>query len=383
MHKKHREAQGKLQQFAAQYPVVTVTGPRQSGKTTMCRMVFPQHAYVNLEDLDQRNFARSDPRGFLKNLRGPAILDEFQRVPELASYIQGLVDQDAAPGQFILTGSQNLKVSQTVVQSLAGRSAMLTLLPFTVHEAYGKTAPSWMHAVFTGGYPRIHSQELDPTEALGFYLSTYVERDVRSLSQIHDLARFEVFLRLCAGRTGCLLSYSELASDAGVTVNTAKNWISVLEASYIVKRLTPWFANISKRLVKSPKLYFLDSGLACYLMGIHKEEQIATHPLRGQLFETLVVTEAWKHKANRGLPDNIFFYRDSQQREIDLLEDSGVGLQLTEIKSGATIASDWFDSLLWGRKNMPRVISCQLITGGSTQRIQYDVKVKNWFNGWD
>jgi len=267
-----RHIEPKLVQWAGQYPVVTVTGPRQSGKTTLCRALFKDKPYVSLEDIDSREFARTDPRGFLAEIPDGAVLDEIQHAPDLVSYIQTAVDENRSPGRFILTGSRQFEMMEKVSQSLAGRTAVARLLPFSFGELYESTENLTINQMlYAGFYPRIHDQKLNPTEALSFYVSTYLERDVRQIISVTDLGRFETFLRLCAGRTGQLLNMQSIGNECGVTHNTIKSWLSVLQASGIIKLLRPWHANISKRLIKSPKLYFVDTGLACFLLGIHKQ----------------------------------------------------------------------------------------------------------------
>ena len=375
---KSREVAQSLVSLASHYPVVTLTGPRQTGKTTLTKAVFPGHRYVSLEDPDLTEFARTDPRGFLDDLGPKAILDEVQREPALLSYLQRRVDEDPTPGRYILTGSENLALRQGIGQSLAGRTGLLTLLPFSLGEAYGNSPPDLDVALFRGLYPRIHDRDLPPSQALAFYVSTYVERDVRALAQIQDLTRFQSFLGLCAGRTAQLLNYSSLAADAGVSVNTAKSWVSVLEASYLVRRLMPYHGNITSRLSKSPKLYFVDVGLAAWLLGIREASQLQNHPLRGALFETLMVTEAWKAQENAADTSPMYFFRDSNQREIDLVRETGDGLDLYEIKSGRTITTDWFRQLAWGRENLPRVRNCRVVYGGAEGRIQSGIGIQSW-----
>ncbi len=348
-----------------QYPFVTVTGPRQSGKTTLCRETFPHLKYANLEAPDQREFAESDPRGFLSQLDGGAILDEIQHVPELLSYLQVLADEKGQNSLFVLTGSEHFKLSEAISQSLAGRTALLRLLPFSLAERQRTGASNAVDDIlYSGFYPRIHDQGLEPRQALGDYFETYVERDVRRLGEIRNLSSFQRFVRLCAGRVGQLANLSSQGADAGVSHTTARHWLTLLEASYIVFQLPPFHANIRKRLVKSPKLYFYDVGLACYLIGIERSEQIATHPLRGALFENAVVAEALKYRLNRGRPLNLSFFRDSRGLECDLLFETGHGMGAIEIKSGATIASDYFDSLNRVARLVPEISTKAVIYGG-------------------
>jgi len=328
------------------YPVLTITGPRQTGKTTLCRRAFPDLAYVSLESPDRRDFATGDPRGFLRELGSGAILDEIQRAPDLVTYIQEQVDETRRNGLFVLTGSQQFRVSEAITQSLAGRTGILRLLPFSIEEAL-RLRPDLEgdRMLYTGFYPRIYDQDLDPTQALGDYFATYVERDVRQVSEIRNLSGFRTFVRLCAGRVGQLLNLQSLGNDAGVSHTTAREWISVLEASYVVRLLPPLHANLSKRLIKSPKLYFYDVGLAAYLLGIENERQIFTHPLKGGLFENLIVMEVLKHRYNRGLRSNLHFYRDRAGNEVDLVCSFADKLVGIEIKAGATVSGDSFKGL--------------------------------------
>lgn len=343
-----RQAAKELRQLAHQYPVVVVVGPRQSGKTTLCKATFPKLPYLSLEDPDQRRFATDDPRGLLEQYSEGALLDEVQRAPELLSYLQGVVDADPRPGRFVLTGSQQLDVMAGVTQTLAGRAATLQLLPFSLAELQGaKLAPgSAEELLHRGLYPPIYDRDLDPRRWYGNYVQTYVERDVRQLINVRDLSSFQVFLRLCAGRSGQLLNASSLASDAGITHNTARAWLSALEASFIVRLVRPHFANFGKRLVKTPKLYFLDPGLAAWLLEISDPSQISSHPLRGALFETWVFTELLKGRTNRGLSPNLYFWRDRHGLELDFVMDRGQELVLIEAKSGRTIPADAWRPLL-------------------------------------
>lgn len=347
---------GVLDRLAKQYPVVTLTGPRQSGKTTLCRMLFNSYDYRSLEDLSTREFALSDPRAFLAQFKNGVVLDEIQRAPDLVSYIQTIVDEQQKAGEFILTGSQQFEVTNTVNQSLAGRTALLKLLPLAYSELYSEK-PNLAELLYSGFYPRIHDKNLNPTEALGFYLNTYVERDLRSLLNIKNLSTFERFLKICATQIGQLTNYSRLANDCGVTVNTIKEWLSLLEASYIIFQLQPHFENFRKRLTKSSKLYFCDVGLACYLLGISDVSHVQTHPLRGELFENFVVCEFLKNRFNHAKSNNLYFFRDHVGNEVDLLLDYGQALVSVEIKSGATLSSDYFKGLkyykeLSGKKNI-------------------------------
>jgi len=374
-----REASRKILQYAKQYPVVTITGPRQSGKTTLCKMLFPDISYVNMESIDERNFASADPKGFLARFPDGVVIDEIQRVPDLLSYIQVDVDEKKQPGRYIVTGSQNFELLNTISQSLAGRTAIVKLLPLSLSEIRRTNQISSMDKfLYTGGYPRIYDMNLDPTEALAFYVSTYVERDLRTLINIKDLSRFEVFLKLCAGRTGQLLNLTSLGNDCGVNHNTIKSWISILEASFLIKLLQPYYRNFNKRLIKSPKLYFLDTGLAAFLLGIRNEQHLQSHPLRGALFETFVVSELLKKRLNQGKTENLYFFRDNKGNEVDVVMDYGSSLSLVEIKSGQTIDPVFFKGLKYFNEISGQANKSILVYGGKETRKQEGVKVIAW-----
>ena len=371
-----REITGRLTALFEQYPFVTVTGPRQSGKTTLCRGAFPNLEYVNLEAPDQREFAESDPRGFLSQLGEGAIIDEIQHVPTLLSYLQVLADDRGRNGLFVLAGSEQFKLSDAISQSLAGRTGLLRLLPFSLMERHRMGASAAIDEIlYSGFYPRILDQRLDARQALGDYLETYVERDVRRLGEIRNLSSFRRFLRLCAGRVGQLVNLSSLGSDAGVSHTTARQWLTVLETSYIVFQLPPYHANIRKRLVKSPKLYFYDVGLASYLIGIENAEQVITHPLRGPLFENMVVMETLKHRFNRGRESNLSFFRDARGLECDLFYETGKGIHAIEVKSGSTVSSDYFTSLNRVAELVPDITAQTVVYGGSERQSRTDMEV--------
>ena len=378
-----RTAQPILAKLAKSYPAVIVTGPRQSGKTTLTQMVFPDKPYISLEDLDTREFATQDPRGFLNQYPKGAILDEVQRCPDLFSYLQSRLDASKKMGVFILTGSQQFDLLSGVSQSLAGRVAKLTLLPFSLHELQqAKQAPHKLEDLLIQGlYPPIYDRGLEPSLWYQNYVDTYLERDVRQLIQVRNLSSFQRFLRMCAARTGQLLNLSSLASDCGITHNTAKAWISVLEASHIVHLLQPHHQNFNKRLIKSPKLYFYDPGLAAWLQNLKSAEHLSTHPARGPLFETWVVAELYKYRLNQALPSNLYFWRDSAGHEVDVLVDQGQTLMPIEIKSGQTVATDFFDGLrtylaLAGKKSK----SSALVYGGTRAQTRDKVTVYPWAN---
>ena len=385
-----------LKKSAKQYPVVTVTGPRQSGKTTLVRHVFKGHAYASLEVPDVRAFAQEDPRGFLGQFDGGVILDEVQRCPDLLSYIQDIVDAKNEPGQFILTGSQNFTLLESVSQSLAGRTSIFHLLPLSQSELEGRKPISvediggrlpkrqepkknLFSVLFTGFYPRIHDKRLDPQDWLRNYYQTYVERDVRTIAGVGDLDAFARFVGLCAGRCGQLLNLSSLGADCGVSHATAARWLSVLEASFIVYLLRPHYANFNKRLIKSPKLHFLDTGLLCYLLRIRSAEELVNHSSRGAVFETFVVGELLKAYSNRGIEPRVYFWRDSTGHEVDLIIDRGRDLVPIEVKSGETIAGDFFKGLeywrsLPGQEEAPAA----LVYGGDTSAKRRGVAVYSW-----
>ena len=342
-----RDAANILYELAKGYYVITVTGPRQSGKTTLVKQVFSHKKYISLEDPDEREFAQEDPRQFLARIPEGAILDEVQRCPELFSYLQTRVDDDRRPGQFILTGSQQFGLLNKITQSLAGRVGLLELLPFSYPEVQkaGCAPNSLDELLFKGLYPPLYDRNLNPTNWYKSYMQTYVERDVRQLLNIKDLSTFQRFLRMCAARVGQLLNLSNLANECGITHNTAKAWVSILEASYIVFLLQPHHRNYNKRLVKTPKLYFYDSGFATWLLGIQNTDQLSIHALRGSLFEGWVISELVKNRFNQGLEPNLYFWRDHTGNEIDVIIEQGETLIPIEIKSGQTLSATAFSGL--------------------------------------
>ena len=342
-----RELQPTLIRLAQQFPVIAITGPRQSGKTTLARQTFPDKPYVSLENPTELVFAQSDPRGFLQRYPQGAIFDEAQRWPDLFSYLQGLVDHDRTPGRFVLTGSQQFGLMAGVTQSLAGRVGLTRLLPLALSElrlAENSKSSLNLHShLWRGGYPALWRTSQTTTKAndwFGSYIASYVERDVRQLIQVQNLSIFQRFVKLCAARTGTLLNLAALAADAGISHTTARQWLSVLESSELVFLLQPYHRNFGKRLVKTSKLYFTDTGLAAWLVGIRDPQLLDIHPMRGPLFETWVVGEFRKFRLNRGLPEDMYFWRDNNGLEADLVFETPQGLQCVEIKSSQTITPD-------------------------------------------
>lgn len=368
-----------LRERLRQYPVVTVTGPRQAGKTTLCRQVCADKPYANLERPDIRRRAQSDPAGFLAQFPQGAVLDEVQRVPELLSWLQADVDERKQPGRWLLTGSHHFDLMRSITQSLAGRTALLHLWPLSLAELRGAGIVPPEVSIDTlllrGGYPRIHSEGLDPSTVLADYFATYVERDLRTLIELRQLEHFRRFVRLCAGRIGQLLNLSSLAADTGISSPTAQAWMTLLEASYIVHRLPPWHANLGKRLVKQHKLYFCDVGLAAWLVGLHKERELDSHYLRGALFENLIVNEFAKHALNQGFAPDLHFFRDSNGQEVDLLVPYGVPagrLGLVEIKSGMTMHHEWLQRLNRVATLLGACVARRMLVHGGPMRGTWD-----------
>lgn len=376
-----RAAHDTIMRLAKGFPVIAITGPRQSGKTTLAKSSFPDKPYLSLEDPDSRFLAESDPRGLLSRYPGGLILDEAQRAPQLFSYLQGFVDNQLVPGKYVLTGSQQFGLLSGISQSLAGRVGLVQLLPFAMEElaSVGRLPDDADLLMQRGMYPPLYDRDLLPTDWFPAYVNTYIERDVRQLINVRDLSAFQRFIRMCAARTGQLLNLSSMASDCGITHNTAAAWVSVLEASYIIFLLRPHFNNFNKRLVKTPKLYFLDTGLAAWLLGIRNQEQLTFHAQRGALFENLVVTEFLKGRFNSGQQADLYFWRDNKGLEIDLLLDDGISLKPVEIKSGQTIAPDFLTSLrkwceLSGNPDRPAI----LVYGGDKELTNGNVSIIPW-----
>ncbi len=351
-----RDLAPRLTEAARTWPSITLTGPRQSGKTTLCRAIFPQHPYASLEDPDVRAFATEDPRAFLAQFPRGAIVDEIQRAPTLPSYLQGMIDADPTPGRWILTGSQNLSLHQSVSQSLAGRTAVHTLLPLCRGEIirFPRHPETLEEALFAGSYPRIFDGGYDPSDWLRSYVATYVERDVRMVSNIGDLPLFQNFVTLAAGRTAQFLNYAALSGDCGISQPTAKAWLGILETSFLAFRLPAFHSNARKRLKKMPKLHFYDTGLVCWLLGIRTPEQLQAHPLRGSIFESWVVSEIVKHRTNQGDTGGLSCYRERNDAEVDLVVEHSPGITLVEAKSAKTPSSSMFHGSRRVRRQLAR-----------------------------
>ncbi len=356
-------------------------GPRQAGKTTLVRAAFPRHEYVSLESPDMRSFAQSDPRGFLDTYSRGAILDEVQNVPQLMSYIQGIVDLDSRMGRFILTGSQNFLLLDSITQSLAGRTAILNLLPFSMRELLdaGMMREQWENWTFHGFYPPIYDRNPRPDEWMPAYIQTYLERDIRSISNVHDLSTFQNFMKLCAGRVGQIVKLSSLSNDLGVDQKTVRSWLSVLETNFTVFLLRPYYRNFNKRVIKSPKIYFFDTGLACNLLGIRSPRELQIHYAKGNLFENFVLAELWKNKLNNAQPPHLYFWRDSKGHEVDCLWEQAGGIGAMEIKAGKTVAPDFFKGLDFLRTAAGESsVKSYLVYGGETEQKRTNAHVLPW-----
>lgn len=362
-----RKAEKALLKLAKDYKCVAVIGPRQSGKTTIVKRVFPNKPYISLENPDIRRFAIEDTRGFLKGYPEGAILDEAQRVPELFSYLQQILDDSDKSGQFILTGSNNFLLQEKISQSLAGRIGLLTLLPFTMAEVGINKATSINELLYKGLYPPLYDKEFKPSTWYANYIMTYVERDVRLIKNITNFTSFETFIKLCAGRCGQLLNMHNLAIETGVDSKTVASWIGILETSYILFRLNPHHKNFNKRVVKMPKIYFYDTGLAASLLGIENAGQLTYHPFRGNLFENLLVVELLKQRFNLGERSNLSFWRDNVGHEVDVLMQNGNVLTPVEVKSGQTVTDDYFKGIEFWQK-LSAVARGYIIYGGNSKQ---------------
>lgn len=376
-----RTATSTIHRLAKGFPVVALTGPRQSGKTTLARHLFKDKPYVSLENPDELEFARSDPKRFLGRFTSGAVLDEIQRCPTLMSWLQGIVDEHQIMGEFVIIGSTQLELVAAMTQSLAGRVGRIELLPLSSQEllAIAALPENLENTLLKGGYPALYVRDVSTQDWFANYIMTYVERDVRQLIQIHDLARFQTFVRMCAARTGQILNMAALAADCGISSVTAKQWLTVLEASYITTLLRPHHRNFGKRLVKSPKLYFLDTGLAAWLIGIRDSETLQTHPARAALFETWVISELLKKRHNAGQPPDLYFWRDSTGHEIDVVFETATGLIPIEIKAGTTYVGSWFKALKrWQEMAKQEDSTMHLVYGGEHSLEREDVKAWGW-----
>jgi len=384
-----RDLEETIRRLASKFPVLSITGPRQSGKTTLVKELFKQHNYVLLENLDEREYAQSDPRGFLKKYSNEygLIIDEVQHAPALLSYIQGIVDTENRPGYFILTGSQNFSVNEAITQSLAGRVGIITLLPMSLHELKENNilAPTLEEAVFLGGYPRLYNQEIEPTDFYPSYIRTYVERDVRQMINVTNLDNFQKFIRLCAGRTGQVLNLTSLGNDCDISHNTANAWISILQASYIVFLLRPYHGNFSKRLIKSPKLYFYDSGLACSLLRIKSADELSDHYNKGGLVEGFIISDLYKQYYHNGQEPGLYFWRDSAGHEIDCVIEESNRLVPIEIKAGETFSPRFFDAIMYWKDDVVKDPDMQgvVIYGGDQEQSRNQGEVVSWKNAGD
>jgi predicted AAA+ superfamily ATPase len=376
-----RNAEAALSRYARSFPAVCITGPRQSGKTTLAKAAFPHKPYLSLEDPDINLLARSDPRGLLENYPQGLILDEAQSAREIFIYLKTAIDKDPVPGKYIITGSRQFDLLENITESLAGRAAFLTLLPFSAGELKkAGLAEEDPHALMIKGlYPPLYDREISPRDWYTAYIQTYIERDLRSLINVKDLGQFQNFLKFCAARTGALVNLSDLALDAGISHNTARAWLSILETSGIVFFLRPYYRNFGKRLVKHPKLYFIDPGLVCRLLGIQTGEQLFLHPHRGNIFETLIISEQLKTRFNRGLAGELYFWRDNTGGEVDLVFEEAGRLRAREIKSGKTFQPEWIKSLTrWQKTSGAPPGDCALIYGGNTEAIYQGIKILPW-----
>jgi uncharacterized protein len=375
-----RNIASKLIDFTKKFPIVSLTGPRQSGKTTLLRHILPDYRYVSLENPDNRNFAIDDPNGFLKTYNQFVIFDEVQRVPELFSYIQTKVDEDKIMGQYILSGSQNFLLLSQISQTLAGRVAVLKLLPFSYAELKNANLLSENIAVniFKGTYPATYDRQLKSDEFYPSYLETYIQRDVRNMLDIKDLRSFQTFVKLCAGRIGQPLNLSSLANDCGISSPTAKAWLSILESSFIIFTLSPYYQNFSKRLIKSPKLYFYDTGLACHLLNMTEAQQVETYYQRGSLFENAIISELLKNRLNQAKNQMLYFWQDSNKNEVDLLEEIGQKINLFEMKYSMTITKEHLKNLQLFRNISQIEGENYLIYAGDTPQSRSEGKVESW-----
>lgn len=362
-----RAMQRYIHEVGKGFPVITITGPRQSGKTTLSKMSFPDYTYYDLEDPDIRQVMTENPKALLNNPTGKYVIDEFQLVPGLLSQIKVMVDVAQIEYQFILTGSNQFSMMKGLSQSLAGRTAIFNLLPFAWQEIYAEYKPALDEAMYKGFYPRLIDKQMNPAMYYTAYINTYLERDIRLLSNVQDLGLFQKFMALCAGRTGSILNKAALANETGIDVKTVSNWLSLLQTSFIIYLLQPWHSNLNKRLVKSPKLYFYDTGLVSRLLRIRDAKDMATHPLRGQIFETFVISEYIKSFYNKGLEAPIYYYRENNGTEIDLIIQNGAELLPVEIKSAQSVNPAFYKNILAFRKALGKEMDAVLVYGGELE----------------
>jgi uncharacterized protein len=377
----NRIAAARLAKLAKTFRSVAVVGPRQSGKTTLCKTIFPQKPYISLENPDTLEFAKTDPRGFLGQFKNGAILDEIQRAPHLFSYLQQILDETKKKGLFILTGSNNFLLQENITQTLSGRVAYMQLLPLSLFELKEskkiKSDYSWH--ILNGGYPEIIAKKINPSDWYPDYINTYVERDVRQLKNISNLSQFTKLLRLCAGRTGQVLNLTSFSNDCGIDQKTVAAWLSILQSSYIIYLLKPYHNNFNKRIIKAPKLYFFDTGIACSLLGITNVKQIATHSAKGALFENMVVCELLKERFNSGKADNLYYWRDKMGNEVDIVLDNAGKITAMELKAGETISQDFFKGMEYFASLSSKSIQKILLYGGKQgQKRSNGIVVKPW-----
>jgi hypothetical protein len=373
-----RELEEELKTLQNEFPVIAILGPRQSGKTTLSKKVFSGYDYISMEDIDHREFARNDPRGFLSRYRSNVIFDEIQRVPELMSYLQTHADTQKENGKIVITGSHNFLLMEQISQSLAGRVGITKLLPFSFDEIR-EHSKSLNDLLYSGMYPRIYDQDIRPETFYKNYISTYVEKDVREIKKITNLDNFMKFIRILAGRTGQELNLSAISEECGISHNTVKEWVSILEASFIIYRIRPYHKNYNKRIVKNPKIYFTDTGLVCNLLGIRKRDEIDYHFLKGNIFETFVVNEFIKYNFNYGEKLELYYWRDNHQKEMDLIVDFGTKHYGIEIKSSGTVQEKYFDTLkYWAKLSGDKLSSLFLIYGGNDNTVRNKINVVSW-----
>lgn len=376
-----RKIETALKNIAKKFPVITITGPRQSGKTTLCKSVFPNYTYVSLENPDNKDFALEDPKGFLKQYNSKVIIDEAQNAPKLFSYIQEIVDNSETKGQFILSGSQNFLLLEKISQTLAGRTYIFHLLPFSLEELkptkyYSKNIDE---NIFKGGYPRLYKDALQPTEFFPSYIQTYIERDIRSITNVQNLSLFKQFIKLCAGRTGQILNTNSIGNQLGIDHKTVKRWLSILEASFIIYLLKPWHKNFNKRIIKSPKLYFYDTGLACNLLGIKNKNDVKNHFSKGALFENFIINELLKADINTQKDNDLYYWRNKNGNEMDLVIENGMDISFVEIKASQTINASFFNGLNYLNSISDALATNNyLIYGGDTIQQRTDCHVIPW-----